>query len=304
MAKIIIKSILIVLFVSGQAYSQGGFIAPFKIGNYYEYLYEESAISARYSAKITKDTIVNGKKIYTMSIYNEPPMGDYQKNFIFDTVSLNLYSPGGFCPDSTGFNLLGGFNLSEGYYWDTCRTGVYFRSSIIDTGTSTGIFNSGISLKYFTRKDTSGFIEITAYSSFAQKFGDVSYYSTGGSAFSGGPYGKTLVGAIIDGVRYGSIVLDVNQISNEVPSGFMLKQNFPNPFNPSTVIQFAIPKKQSVKISVFNSLGQQINVLVNEIKDAGTYQYIFNGKNLTSGIYFYRIETKDFTETKRMVLVK
>ncbi|MBS1493962.1 MAG: T9SS type A sorting domain-containing protein [Bacteroidetes bacterium] len=65
-----------------------------------------------------------------------------------------------------------------------------------------------------------------------------------------------------------------------------------------------MPKKQNVKISVFNSLGQQVNVLVNEVKDAGKYQYVFSGKNLPSGIYFYRIETKDFSETKRMVLVK
>jgi hypothetical protein len=300
--KTICKFFILIILLSQPLLAQD-FITPFKIGNYYEYLYEEPTFDYRYKAKITKDTAINGKKIYTMSIYDEPAMGNYDKYFIFDTVTKNLYSPGGFCPDSTGFNLLGGFNIAEGYYWDTCRTGAFFRSSLVDSGTSK-IFNSGTPLKYFIRKDTVGFIELNTYESYAEMFGYVSFYRTGGSAFGNGPYGKTLQGAIIDGVRYGEILSDINQVSNEIPAGYELKQNFPNPFNPSTVIQFAIPKKQSVKISVFNTLGQEISVLVNGVKDAGKYQYIFNGKNLSSGIYFYRLETANFTETKRMMLVK
>ena len=305
MAKIIIKSILIVLFVSGQAYSQGGFINPFKIGNYFEYLYNEQTFSYRYKAKITNDTIINGQKFIVMRFYDEPAMGNYSVCYRLDTATLKIYNQGfSSCADSTGYGLIGGFKLPIGFTWDTCGSGAYHKTQITDTGTTSQLYNSGIPLKAFIKKDTTGLVELSGITYWAEMFGYCYDYRSGGSPFSNNWYEKILRGAIIDGIRYGEILSDINQISTEIPAGYELKQNYPNPFNPSTVIQFAIPKKQSVKISVFNSLGQEINVLVNEIKDAGTYQYIFNGKNLTSGIYFYRIETKDFTETKRMVLVK
>jgi hypothetical protein len=302
--KIIFNFIAYIILLSQPVLAQKGFIAPFKVGNYYEYVYEESAITARYSAKITKDTLVNGKKVYTMMIYDEPAMGSYERNFIFDTTTLNLYSPGGFCPDSTGFNLLGGFKIAEGYYWDTCRSGAYFRSTLADSGTYLGMFNTGIPLKYFTRKDTVGIVELYTFESYSEMFGYVSFYRSGGSAFGNGPYGKTLRGAIIDGVRYGEILSDINQISTGIPAGYQLKQNYPNPFNPSTIIKFSITKKQNVKLWIFNSIGKEISVLVNETKPAGSYQYIFNAKGLTSGVYFYRLETENFSETRKMVLVK
>jgi hypothetical protein len=304
MAKIIIKSILVVFFVSGQPLpAQKDFINPFKIGNYYEYRFEEQ-FNYRYKAKITKDTIIDGQKFFVLNIYDEPGMGNYSQFFRLDTNTLRIYRPGtNSCSDSTGYNLEGGFNMPLGYTWNTCHANL--RSKIIDTATYSNVFNSGIPLQFFARHDTIGGLgKAYSFTYYGEMFGFYSSYRSSGSPFGGGEYTKVLKGAIIDGVEYGEILLEINQISNEIPSGFALEQNFPNPFNPSTVIQFAIPKKQNLKISVFNSLGQEINVLVNEVKDAGKYQYIFNGKNLSSGIYFYRLETKDFSETKRMVLVK
>jgi len=96
----------------------------------------------------------------------------------------------------------------------------------------------------------------------------------------------------------------INQISTEIPSEFSLSQNYPNPFNPTTSIKFEIPKTSLVKISVFDVTGKELEVLVNEQLHAGTYQTIWNGSNYSSGVYYYRINSGNYTETKRMALIK
>lgn len=80
--------------------------------------------------------------------------------------------------------------------------------------------------------------------------------------------------------------------------------NFPNPFNPVTKIIFTLSKEENVKITIYNSAGQEIKVLINEIKSPGSYETEFNGNNLSSGIYFYRIESGRFIQTNKMLLLK
>ena len=92
--------------------------------------------------------------------------------------------------------------------------------------------------------------------------------------------------------------------SNNIPTEYNLFQNYPNPFNPTTSIQFAIPKESHVKLSVFNILGQEIQVLVNKNMNAGNYKINFNASKLNSGLYLYRIETADYTSVRKMLLVK
>jgi hypothetical protein len=97
-------------------------------------------------------------------------------------------------------------------------------------------------------------------------------------------------------------------IDNELPGTFELKQNYPNPFNPTTNIRFAILNAGMVKLTVYNSLGKEIQQLINEFKNPGTYEVTFdagsNDNKITSGVYYYRLETGDFSETRRMVLLK
>ncbi|MBU0473570.1 MAG: T9SS type A sorting domain-containing protein [Bacteroidetes bacterium] len=93
---------------------------------------------------------------------------------------------------------------------------------------------------------------------------------------------------------------------NSIPVEYSLSQNYPNPFNPSTVIEFALPTNGNVKLSIFNSLGQEVAVLINEEMLAGNYNYQFTSANyqLSSGIYFYRITAGSFIKTNKMILVK
>ena len=91
---------------------------------------------------------------------------------------------------------------------------------------------------------------------------------------------------------------------NQVPVQYSLLQNYPNPFNPITKISYQIPKDENVKIVISDVLGKELVILANEFKKAGTYDVEFDGQNYSSGVYFYRMEAGDFSETKKMVLIK
>jgi Secretion system C-terminal sorting domain len=101
-----------------------------------------------------------------------------------------------------------------------------------------------------------------------------------------------------------SLVTGINSGTNEIPSAFKLNQNFPNPFNPSTNIKFELPKNSIVKLTVFDILGKELTTLVNERLNAGAYSVDWDGTKYPSGVYFCRIETEGFTDTKRMLMIK
>lgn len=91
---------------------------------------------------------------------------------------------------------------------------------------------------------------------------------------------------------------------NSVPNSFGLLQNYPNPFNPSTKINFSLPHRSAVTIKIYDILGNEVATLVNEEKSAGSYQVIFDASNISSGIYFYKLTTAEFSQTKKLVLIK
>ncbi|MBN8583645.1 MAG: S8 family serine peptidase [Ignavibacteria bacterium] len=92
--------------------------------------------------------------------------------------------------------------------------------------------------------------------------------------------------------------------NNNLPFSFILEQNYPNPFNPSTSIRYSVPAAGNVTLKVFDVAGKEVAILVNEMKQQGVYSIDFNASNLASGVYFYRIEAGDFTDVKKMLLVK
>ena len=89
-----------------------------------------------------------------------------------------------------------------------------------------------------------------------------------------------------------------------MPTEYALNQNYPNPFNPVTNIRIQMPKTGFAKLTVFDVLGREVKTLVNEELKAGSYRIGFDGSRLSSGIYFYRLETHDFAETRKMILIK
>jgi hypothetical protein len=108
---------------------------------------------------------------------------------------------------------------------------------------------------------------------------------------------------IIDDLELEGITdVDANQI--DIPNEFKLYQNFPNPFNPTTIISYSIPKTSFVNIKIFDMLGREIATLVNEEKQKGNHEIVFNGSSLTSGIYFYRMKAGGTVETRKLILIK
>jgi hypothetical protein len=100
------------------------------------------------------------------------------------------------------------------------------------------------------------------------------------------------------------LVTGVTPISGNIPGSFELKQNFPNPFNPSTTIRFNLPKTGYVSLKVYDVLGNEISTLVNEELTANSYEISLNAAGLASGVYFYKFVSGEFIDVKKMMLIK
>ena len=105
-------------------------------------------------------------------------------------------------------------------------------------------------------------------------------------------------------VKFSNIMSAITFNGAEIPVQFNLSQNYPNPFNPMTKIKFDIPKAFTTKLAVYDILGKEVAVLVDDNLKPGSYEVDFNAANLPSGTYFYRLITDGFSETKKMTLIK
>ncbi len=132
-----------------------------------------------------------------------------------------------------------------------------------------------------------------------------------GSA-DGGFYTKisAYVGIFIQDIsNYNTHSIDTNtvsisQIGSVVPVEYKIYQNYPNPFNPSTKIKFDVPQSSKIKLSVFDISGKEMEVLFNDKLSPGSYEFKWDASQYSSGVYFYRIQSNEFIETKRMLLIK
>ena len=131
---------------------------------------------------------------------------------------------------------------------------------------------------------------------------EVNNYSFIDKNLPAGNYSYKLVQIDFDGTRNESEIVNI-EIENQ-PSEYFLMQNYPNPFNPSTTIQYSIPQSGEVRLSIFNSLGEEVGTLVNELKESGSYEVEFSANEFPSGIYFYKIQSGAFVESKKMILLK
>ena len=115
---------------------------------------------------------------------------------------------------------------------------------------------------------------------------------------------KDLIGTNGGGIYKGTATTGIKLTHNLIPDNFSLEQNYPNPFNPSTTIQFALPKESFTMLEIFNTLGEKVSTLVSENLSAGSYKYDWNASLLPSGVYFYRLSTEKFKQTKKLLLMK
>ncbi|MDP4115492.1 MAG: T9SS type A sorting domain-containing protein [Bacteroidota bacterium] len=170
-------------------------------------------------------------------------------------------------------------------------------SIILNWKTATEIKNYGFTVERKTEKTEwlkIGFVKGNGNSNSPKE------YTFNDKPFGESKYQYRLKQIDIDGkfTYYNSIEVTM------VPINYSIEQNYPNPFNPSTSIRFQLPKESRVNLKIYNMLGQEVAVLINETMEAGFKYVKFDASKLSSGTYLYRIEAGEFTQTKKMVLIK
>jgi hypothetical protein len=187
---------------------------------------------------------------------------------------------------------------SAGYSQDAANSiAVDAFGNIYVTGGGSGAYNT---LKY-NSSGVQQWLEI--YNDFGGGGQSILALGPSGSVYVTGASQGSGTGLDITTIKYSQLV-GIQPISNETPKEFSLSQNYPNPFNPSTKIRFDIPKQALTRITVFDILGREVVTLVNEELNAGKYEVEFKTGSYSSGLYFYKFEAGDYSEVKKMVLVK
>ena len=182
-----------------------------------------------------------------------------------------------------------------------------FRNSIVITGKSWG---STSTFDYATiqyKKNNGNQLEVNRYS-IADNSNDLAKdVATKGATIVVTGFSELIMDNQESNTYISTVSLNwgsVLESDSEIPSGFSLSQNYPNPFNPSTSISFDLAADSEVKLAIYDVLGKEVSVLVNQHLEAGTHNISFNAGNLSSGIYFYRLEAGNFNDIKKMTLVK
>jgi hypothetical protein len=294
---------------------------PLAVGNVWVYnwiYFGYPSNGGTIKSRIVKDSIINSRKYYLCTI---PAL--YPKLIRIDSVTGNVfgYYPGGVCSYQPNEILVDSLRSRK---HDTTN----FCSTLKRTCRDTGILNLFGTL--FNKKEFDPVLALTASSrNYAKNLGI--YYLDEGDPYLTKYY---LKGCVINGVVYGdtSVPVGINKIGDLIPSTFSLHQNYPNPFNPLTKIKFAVPTPLNppfsqrgeersgggfVTLTVYDILGREVAVLVNEQLKPGTYEVEFSatggGTNYPSGVYFYKLAvyssdhskwSDEWTNTKRMVLLK
>lgn len=266
---------------------------PLQIGD--QWIYDELSISDneiethQWKLEVIKDTLMPNNKVYKM-IGNS-----FSDNFVFervDTTQFRIYEYNA-AMDSTDFeDIKLDFNQNPG---DTLQTSFW-----------TIIFEGDSTVEYFGETHLSR--------TYGHQYGFAGYednyikniglykVTTAGDFFTSE---SNLKGAVINGEVFGDTTLTaVNESEPGQIKDFNLYQNYPNPFNPATNIRYAIPKSGIVKLKVFDLLGREISTLVNKFQSRGNYKVEFNGSNLSSGVYFYRVKFMDKILTKKFLLLR
>lgn len=276
---------------------------PLAVGNAWTYShFATNGPSYRYKEKITGTIVTNGHFYYVFTSYRTGYAETVSYRRIDSVKNIVLiYSSNSGCQWLQNEETADSLSARKG---DSSRVSCvyYYRADTI----TKSLF--GIPRK--TKKYSwSNYFEAGATRELTREFGFTYEYSFGHT----NQVYNSLIGCVINGVMYGDTSLvGINHISNEVPLRHELFQNYPNPFNPVTKIRFRIalskgvPEGQSVptQLAVYDALGKQTQILVNQQLLPGTYETDWDATAYPSGVYYYRLVSGSYKETKKMVLIK
>ncbi len=284
--KISLKIVVLIGLFAALNFAQE--VAPLALGNTWIWEHWEWQTIEK---TIVVDTgyVINGKEYFVIDLYGDSSAFDYVR-YNSDDSLYYMYQKNGF---------LMGTELP--YYKNKCKVGdtisyqthpnANFTKSVESVFDSAMVFDTLITMKFLHYR---GLVE-----------GDEIWTDEFGMLYrdNAGEVKYWLRGCIINGVTHGdTIIYSVNE-DEILVHDFKLYQNYPNPFNPKTRIKYKINKPTNVKLVVYDLLGKEVAVLVEEEKTTGNYTAIFNGEGFASGIYFYQLNSGGKTETKKMILL-
>lgn len=274
---------------------------PLKTGNVfvYKYTYTEypigTNINEKRTMKIVKDTIINNKKYYYVQ-------GVFNRWLRLDSLDGNLYAYDSIgCRQYVNEILIDTLLLNENQYSSSC----FFNNSLrcIDTSTAS-IFGVQTMLKQLYYSIGGGAFYYSTGRYYLEKFGLYSIGSSSGSTAYSASSNLTLIGCVIDNVSYGDTSLTNITINSMLVNDFKLHKNYPNPFNPVTNIKFQLPKSSFVNLQIYDLIGREVKTLLSENLNGGEYNVEWDASNFSSGVYFFVLRIDDFSQTRKMVLIK
>ena len=288
--------LLLSFLLSSLAFSQkqtNSSYFPLAIGN--QWIYEGTNYAFSDTITVVDTQSVNGKQYFAVKEnssdkYTWYRLGD-NKVYIIDTVAQRLD------PSNIDEHLIYDFSADTGNNWNVPLTSnniqceyagtVTLESKSDSIETSNNKFGNCYQFSRVVPCADAGRINEW----FAAGTGRVAYYD------------ESIAGIRKFSLKYTNVVTSVDNNSHQIISGYKLWQNFPNPFNPTTTINYSIPKESFVTIKVFDSLGRLVKTIVNETKRAGNYSVAFDADKLASGIYYYQLKAENYIETRKMTLI-
>ena len=284
---------------------------PLKVGNIWVYEYNSvlpppGGTHYRFKSTVLKDTTANSHKYYFID--NMLYIKRYENLNWFRVDSLN----GNFMAYKYSISCRpGGEELIDSLASDTntiaavCSTPEAWRKCY--SAGNIVVFGQTVYSKFF---DYLGMVNGVDNKRYAKKFGILYTYTV-----DPGSYTITLIGCVIDGVKYGDTsIIGIQPVSSQIPLRYGLYQNYPNPFNPTTKIKFDLASvgtvSRTVRLVIYDMLGREVATLVNEELKPGTYEVEWDGSGFSSGVYFYALVVGENTnnggyrQTNKMVLIK
>jgi hypothetical protein len=250
-------------------------------------------------------TALNDKNIYSLIISGSNIFAGTNQGIYFSTNNGTSWTQTGLNNQTVMSFVISGNNIFAG----TWTSGVYLSTNNGTSWTQTALSNGSIySLATLGNNLFAGGL----YGVYLSTNNGTSWIAIN-QGFNADPFVHALLIAnnyIFAGATNGvwrrplSEVVSIQNISTETPSKYSLSQNYPNPFNPTTNIKFSIVNSGDVKLVVYDIQGREVQTLVNESLKPGTYEAAFDGSMLNSGVYFYKLITGTFSETKKMILIK
>ena len=271
---------------------------PLKVGNRfiydrYEFVFGGPPGShSTYTIAVLKDTIIQNRKYFYINA------GIYNNWFRVDSISgsLYMYDPVNSCANYHYEKLRDSLRAELNQIINYCTVGLPTQCTSVTNST---LFGYPVTVKNFYVTNGSQ----SHNRKYSDKFGPL-HTDNSETIGSMGFYNSIdMIGCKIDGVFYGDS--DLVGINNQnIPVSFELFQNFPNPFNPKTRINFTLKENQTIKLIVYDLSGKLITTLTDGKRNQGMYHVDFDGSDLPSGIYFYRLESEESLQVKKMILLK